>query len=52
MRVETNLYVTSAPDGQLVRTGTTDTFNPSNVQKAIKELVTLAITHMEKEGVL
>lgn len=50
--METNLYVTSAPDGQLVWTGTTDTFNSSNVQKAIKELVTLVVTHMEREGVL
>jgi len=52
VRVETNLYVTSGPDGQLIWTGTTDTFNPSNVHKAIKGLVNLVVTQMEKEQVL
>jgi hypothetical protein len=52
VRIETNLYVTSPPDGQLVWTGTTDTFNPSNVQKAIKGLVNLVVTNMKKEEVL
>ena len=52
VRVETNLYVTSVPDGELVWTGTTDTFNPSNVHKAIKGLVKLVVTEMQKEGVL
>jgi len=52
VRVETNLYVTSATDGQLVWTGTTDTFNPSNVHKAISGLVTLVVTRMRKDGTL
>ena len=52
VRVETNLYVTSGQDGQLIWTGTTDTFNPSNVHKAIKGLVNLVVTQMEKEQVL
>jgi hypothetical protein len=53
VRVETNLYyVTSASDGQLVWTGITDTFNPSNVHKAIKGLVNLVVTKMRKEEVL
>jgi hypothetical protein len=52
VRVETNIYVTSAPDGQLIWTGTTDTFNPSNVHKAIKGLVNLLVAKMEKDGVL
>jgi hypothetical protein len=53
VRVETNLYyVTSAPDGQLVWTGITDTFNPSNVHKAIKELVKLVVTQMQNEELL
>jgi hypothetical protein len=53
VRVETNLYyVTSASDGQLVWTGITDTFNPSNVHKAIKGLVNLVVTKMQKEEVL
>jgi hypothetical protein len=52
VRVETNLYVTSGTDGQLIWTGTTDTFNPSNVHKAIKGLVNLVVTQMKKEQVL
>jgi hypothetical protein len=53
VRVETNLYyVDGAPDGQLVWTGTTDTFNPSNVHKAIKGLVNLVVTKMQKEEAL
>ena len=53
VRVETNLYyVNGAPDGQLVWTGTTDTFNPSNVHKAIKGLVNLVVTKMQKEEAL
>jgi hypothetical protein len=50
VRVETNVYVTTAPDGQLIWTGTTDTFNPSNVHKAIKGLVNLVVTKMDKDG--
>ena len=53
VRVETNLYlVDGVPDGQLVWTGITDTFNPSNVHKAIKGLVNVVVTKMEKEEVL
>jgi hypothetical protein len=52
VRIETNLYVTSAPDGQLVWTGITDTLDPSNVQKAIKGLVKLVVTKMQKEEAL
>jgi hypothetical protein len=53
VRIETNLYfVNGAPDGQLVWTGITDTFNPSNVHKAIKGLVDLVVTKMQKDDVL
>lgn len=52
VRIETNLYVTSAPDGQLVWTGITDTMNPSNVHKAIQGLVELVVTKMKSEGAL
>ena len=53
VRIETNLYfVNGAPDGQLVWTGITDTFNPSNVHKAIKGLVDLVVTKMQKDEVL
>jgi len=53
VRVETNMYyVTAAPEGQLVWTGITDTFNPSNAHKAIKGLVKLVVAQMEKEDAL
>ena len=53
VRVETNLYyVSGAPDGQLVWTGMTDTFNPSNMHKAIQGLVNLLVTKMQKEDAL
>jgi hypothetical protein len=53
VRIETNLYyVNGAPDGQLVWTGMTDTFNPTNVHKAIKGLVNLVVTKMQKEDAL
>jgi hypothetical protein len=53
VRVETNLYyVTPAPDGQLVWTAITDTFNPSDVHKAIRKLVKLVVTQMQNDEVL
>ncbi|MGA7293163.1 MAG: hypothetical protein WBW85_11560 [Terriglobales bacterium] len=53
VRVETNLYyVNGVPDGQLIWTGMTDTVNPINVQKAIKGLVRLVVTTMQKEDAL
>lgn len=53
VRVETNLYyVNGAPEGQLVWTGITDTLNPSNVHKAIKGLVNLVVTKMQKDEAL
>jgi len=53
VRVETNLYyVDGAPNGQLVWTGITDTFNPSNVHKSIKGLVNLVVTKMQKDEAL
>lgn len=47
VRIETNLYVTSEPDEQLVWTGITDTFNPSYARKAIKALIKLVVTKMQ-----
>jgi hypothetical protein len=52
VRVETNVYLTTAPDGQLIWTGTTDTLNPSNVHSAIKGLVNLLVAKMQKDDVL
>lgn len=52
VRIETNLYVVSSQEGELVWTGVTDTFNPSNVHKAINGLVKLVVKQMQSEGVL
>ena len=52
VRIETNLYVISSGEGELVWTGITDTFNPSNVKKAIDRLVTLVIKQMQLDGAL
>jgi hypothetical protein len=52
VRIETNLYVISSEEGELVWTGVTDTFNPSNVHKAINGLVKLVVKQMQSEGIL
>ena len=52
VRIETNLYINSSVEGELIWTGVTDTFNPSNVDKAINGLVKLVIKQMRSEGVL
>lgn len=52
VRIETNLYVVSSGEGELVWTGITDTFNPSNVKKAIDRLVKLVIKQMQFDGAL
>ena len=52
VRIETNLYVISPQEGELVWTGVTDTFNPSNVQKAINGMVKLVVKQMQSDGAL
>jgi hypothetical protein len=52
VRIETNLYSTASPDGDLVWTGVTDTFNPSSIHKTINGLVKLVVKEMRSEGVL
>ena len=52
VRIETNLYVISSVEGELVWTGITDTFNPSNVDKAIDQLAKLVVQQMQRDGVL
>jgi hypothetical protein len=52
VRIETNLYVISSQEGELVWTGVTDTFNPSNVQKAINGLVKLVVKQMQTDEAL
>jgi len=52
VRIETNLYVISSGEVELVWTGITDTFNPSNVDKAIDRLVKLVVKQMRDDGAL
>jgi hypothetical protein len=52
VRIETNLYAVSSGEGELVWTCITDTFNPSNVDKAIDRLVKLVVKQMQSEDVL
>jgi hypothetical protein len=52
VRIETNVYAVSSTEGELVWTCITDTFNPSNVKKAVDRLVKLVVKQMRNEGVL
>jgi hypothetical protein len=52
VRVETNLYSAAPPDEDLVWIGYSDTFNPKNENKAIKEVVKLVVKALEKENVV
>jgi len=52
VRIETNVYAITPPDGQLVWTGTSDTFNPKDVQKVIKDVVKLVAGELSKDGVI
>jgi len=52
MRIEINLYIVSTSEGERVSTGITDTYNPSNVGKAISALVKLIVKQMQDEGIL
>jgi len=50
--VETNVYATSKPDGDLVWTGVSDSFNPNSAQKVADGLVKEVPKQMEKDGLL
>ncbi len=52
VRIETNVYAITPPDGKLVWTGTSDTFNPKDAQKVIKGVVQLVTEELGKAGVL
>ena len=52
VRIETNLYAISSEEGDLEWTCITDTFNPSNVDKAIDRLVKLVVGQMRSESIL
>jgi hypothetical protein len=52
VRIETNFYIISSQEGELVWTGVTDTFNPSKPHKAINGLVKLVVKQMQADGAL
>jgi hypothetical protein len=51
-QVEANVYSTAGPDGELVWTGTTNTFDVQSPMKAIKDLVKVVIKELEKQNVI
>jgi hypothetical protein len=51
-QVETNFYSTAKPDGELVWTGTTNSFDAHSPMKVIKELVKIVIKELEKQNVV
>jgi hypothetical protein len=52
VRVETNLYAASPADGELIWTGTSDSFNPKSAQKVIDEVVKLIVKELKKQSIL
>src|SRR5215472_324634 len=50
--VETNVYATDKPDGDLVWTGVSDSFNPKSAKKVADSLVKEVPKQMEKDGLL
>jgi hypothetical protein len=50
--IETNVYSTSKPDGDLVWTATSDSFNPKSAKKVADGLVKEIPKQMEKDGLL
>jgi hypothetical protein len=50
--VETNVYATSKPDGDLVWTGVSDSFNPKSAKKVAEGLIKVVPKQMEKDGLL
>ena len=52
VRIETNLYAATPPDGELIWTGTSDTFNPRSAHKVIDAVIKLVVTELEKEAIL
>jgi hypothetical protein len=52
VRVETNVYDTRSPEGVIVWTGISDTFNPRSADKAIDGVTKLIVKELQKEAVL
>lgn len=52
VRVETNVYDTRTPEGTIVWTGTSDTFNPRSADKAIDGVTKLIVKELQKDALL
>jgi hypothetical protein len=52
VQVETNLYATAKPDGELVWTGTSNTVNPRSVNDAINAIVKLVAQELQKQDLI
>ena len=52
VQVETNLYAATPPNGELIWTGTSDTFNPRSAHKVISGVVQLVVKELEKVAIL
>jgi hypothetical protein len=52
VRIETNLYATSATEGELVWTCITDSLNLSSEKKTVEQLVKVVARQMKSEGML
>ena len=52
VRVETNFYAATPPDGELIWTGTSDSFNPKSAKKVIDGLVKLIVKELTKQNLL
>jgi hypothetical protein len=52
VRIETIVYDTRTPQGKIVWTGTSDTFNPRSADKVIDALSKLLVKELTKESVL
>jgi hypothetical protein len=52
VRIETNFYGASPVDGDLIWTGTSDSFNPNSAQKVIDGVVKLIAKELRKQNLL
>jgi hypothetical protein len=52
VRVETNFYAATPPDGELIWTGTSESFNPKSAKKVIDGLVKLIVKELTKQNLL
>jgi hypothetical protein len=52
VRVETNFYAASPTDGDLIWTGTSDSFNPKSAQKTIDGVVKLIAKELKAQNIL